>query len=253
MKLFYKWSKACVVFLCFILFFQRCEEKPKSFVSDRLKIIPISKNTYIHESYLQTQSFGLVPCNGLIFVSGKEAIVFDTPTNDSASVELLNWVQSELSVEVKAVIIGHSHDDCLGGLKVFHDSRIPSFANELTKELARKKNEVVPMNGFGVELVSYVGEDSVISTFLGQGHTKDNIVSYIPAEKVLFGGCLIKEINGTKGYVEEGNVNDWSGTVRKVNNRFSNIETVVPGHGQYGTKDLLDYTISLFSEYEVKE
>ncbi|MCG8322705.1 MAG: hypothetical protein MI921_24605 [Cytophagales bacterium] len=32
-----------------------------------------------HKSYLETQDFGEVECNGLIFGSRGEAIVFDTP------------------------------------------------------------------------------------------------------------------------------------------------------------------------------
>jgi hypothetical protein len=35
-------------------------------------------------------------CNGLVYSKGNEAIVFDAPSNDSASVELINWVKNDL-------------------------------------------------------------------------------------------------------------------------------------------------------------
>ena len=119
--------------------------------------------------------------------------------------------------------------------------------------MAKKNDKAVPQNAFDGDFIFPVGGDSVISTFFGEGHTKDNIVSYIPSEKVLFGGCLIKEINGTRGYVAEGNVREWSSTVRKVKARFGETKMVIPGHGVSGGQDLLDYTMTLFSVEERKE
>ena len=62
----------------------------------------------------------------------------------------------------------------------------------------------------------------------------------------MFGGCLIKELNAGKGYLGDANVTDWSGTVEKVKMEYPNVKIIVPGHGEYGSKKLLDYTINLF-------
>lgn len=57
--------------------------KPKEiYRTNNLIITQISENTFIHTSYLQTNDFGNVPCNGLIVRDSNEAIIFDTPTND---------------------------------------------------------------------------------------------------------------------------------------------------------------------------
>jgi metallo-beta-lactamase class B len=91
-----------------------------------------------------------------------------------------------------------------------------------------------------------MGKESVIIKFFGEGHTRDNVVGYFPSEKILFGGCLIKEVGARKGYLGDANVADWSGTVRKIKKHYPSVNIVVPGHGAFGNKRLLDYTIRLF-------
>jgi metallo-beta-lactamase class B len=62
----------------------------------------------------------------------------------------------------------------------------------------------------------------------------------------LFGGCLIKTLKASKGYLDDANVQAWSATVEAVKQAYPNAQVVVPGHGDYGNNKLLDYTIKLF-------
>jgi metallo-beta-lactamase class B len=73
------------------------------------------------------------------------------------------------------------------------------------------------------------------------------VVGYFDKEQVLFGGCLIKELDATKGYLGDALVGEWSATVEQVKNAYPKLKWVVPGHGQVGDVSLLDYTIQLFS------
>ena len=73
-------------------------------------------------------------------------------------------------------------------------------------------------------------------------------MGHFPSEHVLFGGCLIKELDASKGYLGDANVAAWSGTVEAVKMAYPEVKVVVPGHGQYGDAKLLDYTIGLFRE-----
>lgn len=208
----------------------------------------VTPNTFVHTSYKQTQDFGNVPCNGLVVRSGGEAIVFDTPTNDSAATELIRWVQDSLHCRITAVIPTHFHDDCLGGLKAFHAHGIPSYGHQRTIALAAADSVEVPQHGFADSLQLTVGNERITATFHGEGHTKDNVVGYFPGEEVLFGGCLIKELTASKGYLGDANLEAWSGTVEAVKLTYPDVRVVVPGHGQYGDARLLDYTIGLFRE-----
>ncbi len=222
--------------------------KPKEiYKSDNLIVTQITENSFAHISFLQTQDFGNVPCNGLIVRDGGEAIIFDTPTNDKSSEELIRLVNDTLHCKINAIIPTHFHNDCLAGLTAFHEHKIPSYAYTKTIELAKDNNFVVPQNGFNDSLLLKVGTQRISAKFFGEGHTKDNVIGYFPGEQVMFGGCLIKELDATKGYLGDATVDDWSATVEKVKKAYPNVKMVVPGHGEIGDGKLLDYTINLFN------
>ncbi len=214
--------------------------------SKKLIIKQISENTFQHISFLQTNDFGNVPCNGLIVRNNNETIIFDTPTNTSTSEELINWVKKTLNCKINAIIPTHFHNDCLAGLKAFEKYNIPSYANIETIKLAKENNLSFPENGFIDSLCLKVGNEIIITKFFGEGHTKDNIIGYFPSENVMFGGCLIKTLNATKGFLGDANTVEWSNTVEKVKKAYPNVKIVVPGHGDCGNMELLDYTIKLF-------
>ncbi len=219
-----------------------------NYTSERLVIEKIGKQVFQHISFLNTESFGRVPCNGMIVFDQNEAIIFDTPTDSAASVELIEWVENKLNCKIKAIVPTHFHADCLGGLGAFHAKKIPSFANKLTITLAQTAQSSVPKNGFEGRLELKIGRENVILEFMGEGHTKDNIIGYFPAENAMFGGCLIKELGASKGYLGDANVQAWSETVRKIKEKYPQTKTVVPGHGKPAGTDLLDYTIKMFEQ-----
>lgn len=233
--------------------FYNCNSKKQTVFQPRevyktntLIITQLTASTFQHTSFKQTNDFGNVPCNGLVVRSGNETIVFDTPTNDSCAAELIHWIQQTLQCKINAIIPTHFHDDCLGGLQAFHDKSIPSYAYSKTVELAKANNYAVPRNSFPDSLILQVGDENVKLRFFGEGHTKDNVVGYYPAEQVLFGGCLIKELEASKGYLGDANEKEWAGTVEKIKMRLPDVKVVVPGHGEPGDRQLLDYTIQLF-------
>ena len=224
--------------------------KPKKvFESADLIITQISENCFVHTSFKQTQDFGNVTCNGLIVTNNHEAIILDTPTNDKSSEKLIQWVTEKLDCKINAVVPTHFHDDCLGGLGTFHKNNIASYAYFKTITLAKENHFVVPENSFTDSLELKISQQKIVLKFFGEGHTKDNIVGYYPKEHILFGGCLIKALDATQGYLGDANVADWSTTVKKIKEKYPDVSIVIPGHGDYGNAKLLDYTIKLFETH----
>ncbi len=233
------------LFLALLLLQCKSKNNDITYDSETLKIVPISKNSYVHVSYLNTDDFGKVACNGLIYVNDNEAVIFDTPVDNDVSEELLAWLAKDKNIEVKAVVINHFHADCLGGIQEFDSRNIPSYAHRKTYEQIENW-EKAPEKVFEEEMTLHVGGGKIINRYFGEAHTNDNIVSYIPDEKLLFGGCMIKSLNAPKGNLENANLGEWSKTVQKIKENYPDVEVVVPGHGDHGDIALLNYTIELF-------
>ena len=220
------------------------ESKIENYSSETLKIERINDNIYKHVSYVDTEDYGKVACNGMLFIDHNKAIIYDTPVNDSVSNELIQLVSK--NHDITAIVVTHFHSDCLGGLDEFHRQGITSYSSTKTIELAAKNNYSIPQNGFDEILELKIGNQIAKTQFFGEGHTPDNVVGYIPSENALFGGCLIKSINASKGNLEDANTSHWTQTVENIKTKYPNLEIVIPGHGKAGGKSLLDYTSNLF-------
>lgn len=216
-----------------------------NYKSNHLLIKEVSEGTYIHTSYLNTTDFGKVSCNGMVVIDDGKAAVFDTPVNDSASVELLNWIK-EKGASVKLIVPTHFHNDCVGGISAFHDHQIKSMSSSLTSAFLLDQGPIRMKATFPAERIIHVGQKLVEVKYFGPGHTYDNVVVYVRNNNVLFGGCLIKSKGAGKGFLGDADISEWSNTVVKVKNYFSDVEHVIPGHGEYGGPELLSYTIDLF-------
>jgi metallo-beta-lactamase class B len=217
-------------------------------LSEDVSLVRVTEKVYIHRSKLQTQDFGKVTCNGMLFIDGDEAAIVDTPADLPQTEILLTWLE-EQQVQVTSVTVNHFHADCLAGLAAFHSRSIPSYGSLQTQRLAIADSILAPRYTFTDSLTLKVGGREIVSRFPSQAHTTDNIVTYIPAEKVLFGGCMMKSLKAGKGNLADANIEQWSETVEQVRLLFPDMEYVIPGHGLQGGSDLLDYTIEMFKEY----
>ena len=218
--------------------------------SENLIINKISDHVYQHISYLNTESFGRVACNGMIVVNGSEAVVFDTPATNETAEELIGYLTEKLHVKINGVVATHFHADCVGGLEAFHQKKIPSYAENRTVALLKDNESAKPKNGFDNSLTLKVGTQNVYAQYMGAGHTKDNVIGYFPEDKAMFGGCLIKEVGAGKGNLEDANVKAWPATVRAVKARYPQTKIVIPGHGKVGGTELLDFTVKLFASVQ---
>lgn len=245
-KLLFSFCLTLLVFAC-----KTAKVPDLGFKSEDLIVKQVANHVYEHTSFMKTESFGRVACNGMVVVDNNEAIVFDTPTNDTVSLQLINWIQDRLKCKVVAVVATHFHEDCVGGLAAFHQNGIPSFALNKTIGLAKAAGFPVPQKGFEDRMELKIGNQKAIAAFYGEGHTSDNVIGYFPSEKVMFGGCLIKELKAGKGYLGDANVKAWPGTVARIKAEYPDTKLIIPGHGKEGDLALLDYTIQLLRRSEL--
>lgn len=201
-------------------------------ISDDLELLKISENSYIHISYHDLENAPHFPANGFIYVNDEKAFIIDTPWTNELTRTLINWLKDSLKVNIAGVIVTHWHVDCMGGLNEIHNAGIKSYSHKLTREIAQSKNLSVPKFVFQDSLVLKLDDKKIICKYLGAGHTIDNIVVWIPAEKILFGGCMLKALRWKGlGFTDDADLDEWPKTLKKLLKEFAESRIVIPGHG----------------------
>lgn len=213
---------------------------------NNLSVRQLSENSYVHVSGFRIQDGSLFPCNGVVYVNEGQAVVLDTPVSDSLSESLISWIENELHARVVALVPNHFHEDCVGGLGPFISRSVPVYSHEKTCKLLKDHTWPCKQQAFEDSLVLDIAGQRVVNRYFGEAHAPDNIVTYIPSEQLLFGGCMVKELGAGYGNLSDANQKTWSATVQKVKAAHPHAGIVVPGHGKEGGPELLDYTIGLF-------
>lgn len=245
--------KKIIISLFFCLLYlistaQQGYEKIK--VSSDIELVKLSDNAYIHISYAMMGTFGRVASNGLIYINGNKVLLFDTPANDSLTMILVSYLKNSLKIDIEGFVPNHWHSDCMGGLGYLKSIGVKSYASQKTIEIAKSKGLPVPAQGFVDSLTINLEGKSINCYYFGAAHSLDNIVVWIPSEKILFAGCMAKELRSQGlGNTVDGDVNEWPKTIDKVIKKFPTAKIVIPGHGQFGGLDLLLHTKELLSKH----
>ncbi|MEZ4722181.1 MAG: subclass B1 metallo-beta-lactamase [Flavobacteriales bacterium] len=217
-------------------------------VHNDLKVVPLTKNSYLHISYIPYNG-SMIACNGLVYVNQGRALVFDSPVTDSGSYYLINWITEVLGATIDGLVVNHFHEDCLGGMDMFFEYGCMTFSQQRCCALAKSTGYRCTQRYFEDTLTIRVGEAEVECWYPGAAHTQDNIVSYIPDQRILFGGCMVKAMGAGYGNVSDADTKAWPQTLANVRQRYPKVKLVIPGHGNPGSKKLLNYTIDLFESY----
>jgi metallo-beta-lactamase class B len=213
-----------------------------------LELIKISDIAFVHVSYATLPEYGRIPANGLIFINNREAFLFDSPWNDSLTKVLVTYLERQMKLKIAGFIPNHWHNDCMGGLKYLQSQGIDSYANQKTIDIAREKHLPLPAHGFKDSLLLHLGDKVISCYYLGAAHSLDNIVVWIPSEKILFPGCMIKSLNSVDlGNVADGDLKAYPATMDRLIKKFRTAEIVIPGHGEIGGYDLLIHTRDLLT------
>jgi len=210
-----------------------------------LDIKPLAPGVWLHTSWQTTATWGLVPSNGLIVREADHVVVIDTAWGAAPSRALLAWIDRELQLPVTRLIVTHFHDDRLGGWEVFAERGTRIVASEQTLALAK----VEPTAAFDLYRLS-PGEKLTNGTleilYPGPAHAPDNVVVWVPASRILAGGCAVRSAaSGGLGNLSHASVADWAASIARVHAAYPDARLVLPGHGDAGGPELLDHTREL--------
>jgi len=119
----------------------------------------------------------------------------------------------------------------------------------MTIDLAKKHNLSLPDKGFKDSLKLKLNDKPIECYYFGAAHSTDNIVVWIPSEKILFAGCMAKEMKATtKGNLADADLKAWPNTIKKVMAKFPSTRIVIPGHGDAGGLELLQHTLDVVNK-----
>jgi metallo-beta-lactamase class B len=182
----------------------------------------------------------------MVFVNKGEAFLFDTPMTEALTKDLVTWLTDSMKLRITGFLPNHWHVDCMGGLGYLQSVGIHSYAHQMTIDIAKSHNLPVPENGFTDSLQLKLGDEIIYCYYFGAAHSKDNVVVWIPSERVLFPGCMVKSLGAVNlGNTTDGDLITYSGTIEKILQKFPDARVVIPGHGEYGGVELIRHTKEL--------
>ncbi|MFH1965643.1 MAG: subclass B1 metallo-beta-lactamase [Acidobacteriota bacterium] len=216
-------------------------------LSPDIKAVQLTRSVWLYTAYTELPGYeSSVPGNGLVVVSGSSAMLIDMPWSDEHTRIVAAWVKGKFGAEIEYAVPTHAHADCAGGLREANALGSESWALHKTTVKLYDLGSAIPKKSFTEKKTLYCGYLEVELMFPGAGHTDDNIVAWIPEEKVLFAGCLVKSLDAQDlGDTSEADLKAYPDTLEKLLDAYKNAEIVVPGHGSPGGVDLIKHTIEL--------
>jgi metallo-beta-lactamase class B len=217
------------------------QSKPDSLIYSRL-----SATAWEYTAYTTIEGY-YFPSNGLIIKTDTGLVLIDTPVNDSLTKVLIDKFSRETQLKFCLAVITHAHIDRIGGIRALRNAGIPIICYEKTARLAVIDGYPLPDLVFkSNDTVIHCGNKQLELFFPGWGHTEDNIVVWLPEQKILYGGCFIKAIDSESlGNTKDANKDEWLIAAIKVSEKFKQAEIVIPGHGNIGNRSLIKKTIQL--------
>lgn len=213
--------------------------------SNYVELQKVKDNIWIHTTYTDYNGTR-TPSNGIIAVTSKGLILIDTPWNNTQTRELIELTKRIFKKDISFAVITHAHDDRIGGIDTLIEEKIDVRGTSMTAKEAEKNGFKKPQAVLESNTKITCGDIDIEVLYPGEGHTVDNIIVWFPQYKVLFGGCLIKSLESKDiGNIEDANIEQWPVSVKKVLEKYSDAEIVIPGHGKWGSLKLVEHTLDL--------
>ena len=209
----------------------------------KFQIQRLDMGVYMHTSY-QLYGDSWVDSNGLVVVNDSRAIIVDTPWSEYDTHELLSWIDAQ-GYSLQASISTHFHADRTAGIGLLNSMSIPTHSSKLTHHFLMKENKPTASHVFTGDYFSMM--DGLIEVYYpGPGHTRDNLVVWLPEKSILFGGCLVRSLEwSTLGFTGDAMISQWADSISRIQSKYSSIDVVVPGHGEVAGRSILDHTHEL--------
>lgn len=212
----------------------------------------VAPQLWLHSTTALISAGFYYPANGLIVEQKRGSLLIDTGYRPEQTETLLQWANRTLAAPVSVAFVTHFHDDRTGGIPALKQRGIRALARPLTCELARAHGFPVPEAIPNFDRGAYRFTPECELYFPGPGHTKDNVLAWFGAQRVLFGGCFLKSITSKSlGNLADANIPAWTASLHRVRERYPDPAIAIPGHGTIAP-DALATTERLLAEAQAR-
>lgn len=140
----------------------------------------------------------------------------------------VRFVREDLEMATRMLMMGKDeHDDVLSEQEIARLRRFVDDQGRTVNEL-ETQSFVVPDLTLQSGLTLYRGEREIRVLFLGRGHTRGDVVVYLPQEKTVIAGDLLT--HPTLHVGDSSRPVEWLAALRAL--AELDLEVIVPGHGE---------------------
>ena len=221
----------------------------------QLKPVKVAPNTYFVQGRAEmgsSENQNFISNAGFV-VTPRGVVVVDALGSPILAQKLLAEIKKVTSQKVVAVIVTHYHADHIYGLQEFKKIGAKIYAqgegrNYLSSDTAKQRLiasriDFAPWVNDGTQLVAAdvwidqkaklnIGGVEFLISRVGPAHAPEDLMVYVPSEKVLFAGDLV--FRGRIPFVGNADSKGWISALDEIEKL--NPQIVIPGHGAYSSK-----------------
>ena len=224
-----------------------------------LKPIQVAPSTYFVQGFPEMGSSAnqnFISNAGFV-VTSKGVVVVDALGSPILAKKLISEIARITPQKIVAVIVSHYHADHVYGLQEFKKIGAKIYAqgegrNYLSSETAKQRLiasrvDFAPWVNESTQLVAAdvwidqkaqlnIGGVQFLISRVGPAHAPEDLMVFVPSEKVLFAGDLV--FRGRIPFVGNADSKGWLSALDSIEQLEPQI--VIPGHGAYSTNPIED-------------
>jgi metallo-beta-lactamase class B len=203
----------------------------------QLSLSHLAGPIYIAEDFYYSKE------NSAVYVGAESVTVVGATWTPETAKHLAGEIGKLTGKPITEVIDTNYHPDRAGGNAFWKSIGAKIISTRMTYDLLEREwTNVVNWTRSGIPgyprlplvlpTVTYPGDfelqkGRIKAFYLGPSHTPDGIFVYFPEEKVLYGGCILKEQIGNLTFA---NLTEYPKTLHKLEQLNLDIKTIVAGH-----------------------
>lgn len=205
--------------------------------------------------------------NSVVYIGENHVTVIGATWTPETAEILANEIKKITNKPITEVVNTNYHTYRAGGNAYWKNIGAEIISTKMTYDLINSDwNNIVDFTRRGIATypalprvlptITYpsdfaLQDGRIKAIYLGESHTPDGIFVYFPAEKVLYGNCILKE---NLGNLSSANLTEYPKTLHKLKQLGLEIKTIIAGHDSaVNGPELIDHYLNLLNKNTAKK